>query len=132
MIAAMATKDPKLLPSLNPDSAPSAAGARHLMSYFSDPCVCWPTGLSMYALAAALHLLFSWLYWKRGYARHTSGCLVYWYRPGDAHGSRDEKPPVAFFPGVGAGCLMYDMILHLIETKVGNFDRSFVKVSVFF
>jgi hypothetical protein len=135
MIAGMAAIDPKLFAALNPSPTPSAVGTRRLMSYFSDPCVCWPTGLSMYCLAAFLHVLFSWFYYQRGYSRHVSGGLVYWYRPGN-HSSDDnkrsddgsrsgtkkasgkEKLPVAFFPGVGAGCLMYDMILDMIEKKV--------------
>lgn len=138
MIASMASKDPKILAALNPGLSPSQAGTNRLMSYFSDPCVCWPTGLSMYCLAAFLHVLFSWFYYQRGYSRHVSGSLVYWYRPGNDESSKDtrssndgggktsgvvgasskEKLPVAFFPGVGAGCLMYDMILNMIEKKV--------------
>lgn len=138
MIASMASKDPKLLTALNPDLSPSKAGTNRLMSYFSDPCVCWPTGLSMYCLAAFLHVLFSCSYHQRGYSRHVSGSLVYWYRPGNDESSKhtrssnagggktsgvkgassQEKLPVAFFPGVGAGCLMYDMILDMIEKKV--------------
>jgi len=95
-----------------PDEPAKHEGKR--MAFMRDTLVAWAPGLPMYALASILQLAFSASYLGRGYRRHRGGGLVYWYKPG-ADGT--SKPPMVFFPGVGVGSLMYDMLLRLVEER---------------
>jgi len=123
MVAMMARKDPAVL-DLRPGPAKHAS---KLMAYMRDPCVAWPPALFLYAIVSLLHLGFSASYLARGYRRYTAQDLVYWHKPG--RGGKAAAPlPMVFFPGVGAGCLMYDMLLGLVEAQDPHRDIFVVQI----